>query len=418
MIDKQITNTFDFKEPSIQRISFEKRGNWDDFIKGIKKEEGYTTLLVLALGAGEYYGCNRNGDYFSESWLKKKYKTFETHGHNYKHHVNKDPNKSYGKITKAYWNPKMKRVELLIKVDNNKANDIIERVNNNDLVPVSMACRVPYDVCSICGHKSKSTKEYCKHLKEQMTKILSDGRQVYAFNVDPIFFDISYVFRPADRTAYVLTKVARDKSYSIKYAKHNHLDLKKEALLRKLSEIEKEIEGYGFLDKALPSDSLSEDIIAKLKEYPSGLALSSLAKNGIILSMPDFLRTLLPNNKIPDIEGIRPPTINHCLEYPFEEMRDSVIPFGLANIISKIKDSFSLLPDIATNRALEATFKSPTKIRIWPGGHSVSRASGKIIIKSSSDLGGFYNGYKIASALLNPNFLNDKFFLFLVVKQR
>ena len=50
-----------------------KTAEYDDglkeVIKNIEAKQGKYYLLVNALGAGEYYGSNRNGDYFPEKAL-------------------------------------------------------------------------------------------------------------------------------------------------------------------------------------------------------------------------------------------------------------------------------------------------------------------------------------------------------------
>lgn len=79
-------------------------------------------------------------------------------------------------------------------------------------------CRVGYDTCSGCGNRARSRDEYCTGvseggtckyggLKSRITKVAEDGHVLHADNPHPTFFDISHVFRPADRTAYVLGRV-------------------------------------------------------------------------------------------------------------------------------------------------------------------------------------------------------------------
>ena len=45
-------------------------------------------LHINAMGAGEYYGSNKNADYFPEQQLLEFYKTFEETGYVYRHHIN------------------------------------------------------------------------------------------------------------------------------------------------------------------------------------------------------------------------------------------------------------------------------------------------------------------------------------------
>ena len=58
-------------------------------------------LHINAMGAGEYYGSNKNADFFPEEQLKKYHKTFEETGYVYRHHINKDPAKSMGQAIRS-----------------------------------------------------------------------------------------------------------------------------------------------------------------------------------------------------------------------------------------------------------------------------------------------------------------------------
>lgn len=70
-------------------------------------------------------------------------------------------------------------------------------------------CRVPYDVCRICGHKSRTKDDYCEHVKlHGMGHIYPDGRMVGVENWHPRFFDISFVLVGADKTAKMMAKFA------------------------------------------------------------------------------------------------------------------------------------------------------------------------------------------------------------------
>ena len=108
----------------------------------------------------------------------------------------------------------MHRVELVVYLDRSLAKkfdaySVIERIENGGFPDVSMGCKVPFDVCSICGNKSKTRDDYCDHCKYMMNKILPDGRKVYVLNLTPRFFDISFVFIGADKTAKVMAKLAQ-----------------------------------------------------------------------------------------------------------------------------------------------------------------------------------------------------------------
>jgi len=150
-----------------KRAFAESRSPMYDFLKTVQPEAGCSFILVNALGAYEYYDDNRNGDGFparpfkvgelatcghpecsksldgwisDEETLVRHFKTFEKHGNIYRNHKNSDPSTSLGYIQKAIWNDRMHRVELLLKVVNDRAPDLAERIASHDSIPVSMGC--------------------------------------------------------------------------------------------------------------------------------------------------------------------------------------------------------------------------------------------------------------------------------------
>lgn len=223
---------------SIEKRAFdESQSPLYDFLKTVTPIVGCTFVLVNAMGAFETYDDNRNGDGFNEfpfkvgeratcghpdctlpidGWVSAKevlplhYKTFEEFAGIYQHHVNKDPSKSLGKVEKALWNPRMHRVELLLRVNNAKEPMLIERIGSGDFPAVSMGTHVKWDVCTICGHRAPTRAQYCDHALNHMREVLADGRKVCVLNPSPRFFDISFVFRPADPTGWTMQKVARE----------------------------------------------------------------------------------------------------------------------------------------------------------------------------------------------------------------
>jgi hypothetical protein len=186
----------------------------ENYIRSAQPIAGKTQLLIDAMGAGEFYGSNVNGDYFPEVALSHKgadygYETFMHYAYPFKHHVNKDPARAYGeKVTLSAYDPHMHRVLLIVRVDDSKCHDILGDLANGRYWDVSMGCKVPWDECSICKNRARNRAEYCPHLRYQMNKILSDGRRVYAYNWLPKFFDISFVTIGAEKASHVLKKVA------------------------------------------------------------------------------------------------------------------------------------------------------------------------------------------------------------------
>ena len=135
------------------------------YIANAKKIPGKTQLLIDALGAGEWWGANRNGDVFFRDQLDHPgkdygYETFVHYGNVFKHHVNKDPTRAYGNIILSVYNPSMHRVQLVVAVHDEKCRDILDGIDNGKYSDVSMGTRVPFDVCFPDGTLVKTSEGY------------------------------------------------------------------------------------------------------------------------------------------------------------------------------------------------------------------------------------------------------------------
>jgi hypothetical protein len=161
----------------------------------------------VALGASEYFGPNRNGDWWNEPSLKHEgddygMHTFVKHGHYFREHRNRDPKQAIGSIRAAAYNPEMHRGELIIWGDKDKAEKEYREAKAGKNLDGSMSARVAGDVCSICNHFASKSKDYCVHAKEHMTQWWpKKSKFVYVDNVKPKFFDFSAVENRADRIA-------------------------------------------------------------------------------------------------------------------------------------------------------------------------------------------------------------------------
>jgi len=220
--------------PDIRPASFHKTAGVlpeevQEYLAKSKPDANFLYLLIVALGAADYWGSNVNGDAFFEKDLLEtqtlmesmknpapytsqpmpRYKTF-SFAKIRKHHQNKDHHPDYGHVELSSYDSNMKRVLLVVAVDRKKAPDIVAEAEAGNSIVWSMGCKVARDVCSICGNASKSVKDYCDHLKFQMNQMLPSGEKVYAVNPTPRFFDISKVLIPADKTAFTLMKVASE----------------------------------------------------------------------------------------------------------------------------------------------------------------------------------------------------------------
>lgn len=229
----------DFSEPVASLIKVSSRGiignDRADLVKragaefvskldNIKFAKDEIPVHLIAIGATEDYGPNRNGDGFTRDCCKQYHPTFKKFAKFYRDHANKNPAISFGVVKESAYHEPMRRIELVCALNGSKeaaernggllADKEMEKLAAGKDIGVSMACTIGYDVCSSCGNKAKTRADYCDSiengghckaggLKHNIGRVLEDGHILHADNPHPKFFDISHVFRPADRIAYV-----------------------------------------------------------------------------------------------------------------------------------------------------------------------------------------------------------------------
>lgn len=350
------------------------------YIENLRPRNDCSYVLVNAMGAGEYYGSNSNGDYFPEAGLIHRpdvwtgdplvdkirakdwpygYPTFYQ-AHPFAHHRNKDPLRAFGEVELSVWNEGMKRVELVTRVEKNKCEkfggvQVWDKLRAGRFIDVSMGARVKFDTCSVCLdwkkyadaratfdpkiHRSpdvailayhlknpirglsRTRKDYCEHAKKWMNRILPDGRKVFVYNDYPNFFDISFVFIGADKTAKVMVFMApgwsklggaefaeklgyvEEPEVSEKTAsavpeddEYAHIFGKGAELKR--AEIIKDVVPDQFADGAAISVAkadrdLPDDLLNLLGAQPLGSSLSTSGALGVVLRPREFQRITL-----------------------------------------------------------------------------------------------------------------------------
>lgn len=193
-------------------------------------------------------------------------------------------------------------------------------------------CKIPFDVCSICGNKAPSRAQYCEHARDNLGEYLPSGKQVFVWNPSPKFFDISIVRRPADRVAFMMKKVAEAVPELWSSADWGEKEEKFAAIAanaRKLAVIQKIIDGTAVATKddagvltpaemssvesfannvarpaAAATPQLDDSILRELLAHRPAEVLSTLASLGIFLTTPEFIKLLVwkwnPNAHIPD----------------------------------------------------------------------------------------------------------------------
>lgn len=378
-------------------------GNLDpelqSFIKSIKPDPRYQYVLMTPMGAFEYWGMNVNGDVFPEvslshccrdgdpapviKELEDKYlkphgkslpmmplkdfgfRTFEN-ALRYKHHVNKNPDIAYGDIVFVTYNKPMHRVELVVRHDRRKAKQvgaeqIIIDIDNGKPRQISMGCKVPFDVCTVCGNVSRTTSDYCVHLKNEMGKVRPDGTVVGAINFFPRFFDLSDVFVPAAKESGVLMKVASARG----------TDITKTSAYRKLAEVKKTILPNAISEKIMQAQDCEPDIPSEmLRKVPMSKLLGTMSMLGMVAKPREFQYGMLNSMGMPNkaeeyrrkgivfnLRGARP-------SGPPPEIRSSSFSPMIASLLSKLIPVRSGFEPHLQNRIIRITIiKKPNIVK-------------------------------------------------------
>lgn len=315
---------FNFDRPVMSLMDIHSRGVDDGWLSKsaavltkemseLRPEKGISFVHMCALGDSEMYGANRNGDAFPKSANVRKHDTFVKYAKWFHNHKNKPHlgHPIYGFVKHSAYNEDMGRVELIVGIDEAKDPDSIEKLARGEDLNVSMACRVPFDLCSICHNQAKNPNEYCGHIKESVTQFIDDGRQVAMINDDPTFFDISKVHRNADRIAFSLRKVASAgpgivlstdaaRAYGVDQGSFLVGSPKLKGrleLLEKLAALEKHIEGTIKADPdkrrmAALMQSPVSDLSGVDQEHTQGV-LGKLKQASVSLPIEDFFKLVM-----------------------------------------------------------------------------------------------------------------------------
>jgi hypothetical protein len=438
-----------------------------------EKSAGQTDALVIALGAYEGTGANRNGDIFKEAECINNYKTFVKSGSRKKdgsydgralnrHHKNKPEDPKYGNIKAASYNNKMRRIELIIGMDNDKCAEEIQKLAEGKQINVSMAAKVAFDKCTWCGYEAKDDRHRCDHIPVKLGEVNKRGEMCSMDNINPKWFELSIVGRPADRIGMSL-KLASDNQYiktasdykslypgfvvpddiddTVKISKYA---ADKRGLVKKLAALEKHIEGvisggpksskdkYMVEEKAKlkHSENMSPEMLDELRKYEPSKLLKVLADHGIVFSPEDFIKYLFGADKLGNTEDMFSKVKKHLPSMfsdienhgddiinddRYEPSSSDIIPKDILKVVKNLFDDHSLFDKPAHGRIMRITImkKMPlTKLK--------AKADEKELSKESSikELAKQYAIYKLAAVrYLDANDKLDEETLFNVLLQ-
>jgi hypothetical protein len=173
-----------------------------DIVKEMQARKGAKLLWVRAR-AIDADVVNANGDLFSKEELLKEveikgkkipsYKTFEGVPI-YTNHKNDDIEQAKGMVVYAEWDEEEDCVYCTFFVDEEAYPDIARNIRTGVIHDVSMGASVEWGVCSICGNKAYTERDYCDHLKKYKGKIYPEsGKKAYEKNYGVKFIELSCV---------------------------------------------------------------------------------------------------------------------------------------------------------------------------------------------------------------------------------
>lgn len=278
-----------------------------------EKTKGQEDLHIIALGAYEGTGFNRNGDCFREYWCEKNAHYFKDADRAvHRHHKNKPTDPKFGNVKAAAYNKPMKRIELIVGLDMDKCADILDEQEKKGVTNWSMASKQAHDVCTWCDHAAKTDFDRCAHIPDKIGELNKEGKLCGMDNPDPHWFEISYVKRGADRIGLSLQKAAGDKvspmlprdyinlfpgyespSDSIFSISKKASDKRK--LLQKLSELEKHLNAVGEIPTAkkteigyAATDKIAATLMDELRNTDPAKFFKFAAEKGIVFSPENF----------------------------------------------------------------------------------------------------------------------------------
>ena len=216
--------------PSRERTaSLSKFADYNDY----RTDDGYVYVRVRAISSR----VNKNHDGWPSSELEKSWRTFIGKPIFVDHH-NSDPKRARGVIVDAALHIEDEKtssldpyysaapanhlpatwIELLLEVDAKKFPKLAKAVVDGDIDGVSMGANVEMSKCSHCGNEATTPEQFCKHVQSKGAYFdyhLPNGQKIAKKSYEDCygvgFFEISFVFDPADETALVsdIKKAAR-----------------------------------------------------------------------------------------------------------------------------------------------------------------------------------------------------------------
>lgn len=173
-----------------------------------KIKPGFLYTQVRAISAR----VNQNYDGWPSEELKKAAHTFVGKPV-FVNHANENPELARGVIVASRYleSGQDKYIEVIQEVDAQRFPKLAKELREGGLDSVSMGAEAGFTICSICNNHATNEVNMCDHVRYHKGEFLpgksGEPELVYESCHDLKFFELSYVFDPADETA-VVSKVA------------------------------------------------------------------------------------------------------------------------------------------------------------------------------------------------------------------
>lgn len=184
---------------------------------------GFLYSQVRAISAR----INQNYDAWPSEELKKSYRTFIGKPI-FVNHNNFDPSRARGRVIAARYieNGNDKYVETVMEVDAQRFPKLASEIRSGGLDSVSMGVEAGFTICSYCNNKATDAHDMCDHVKYHKGERLRkhnhrtgkiEDVMVYENCYKLGFFELSYVFDPADETAVVSKVLVANRKHADSY---------------------------------------------------------------------------------------------------------------------------------------------------------------------------------------------------------
>jgi len=209
------TTTLQLNTESVQitrQANLEKIAKLSDF--NFTPEPGFLYVTTRAISSR----VNANNDGWPPEELHNAYRTFIGKPV-FVDHNNWDLDRARGVVldanvheSKLAANYDETWVELLIEVDAEAFPKLAQAIVDGDIYSVSMGADVDYTVCSVCENIAHDPRQFCAHIPQQKGKLIETMDKIAGNKMKKLcyedcygvkFFELSFVFEPADESALI-----------------------------------------------------------------------------------------------------------------------------------------------------------------------------------------------------------------------